>query len=89
MQLPNDDSVKGELERLQLAIECVSPCDKYCVCSCVKFLFFIGFDSYLFLNRRLKGKELGGMSLSDLISLENQLNESLHNVKDQKVKTKY
>jgi hypothetical protein len=51
--------MKGELERLQLAIE------------------------------RLKGKELEGMSFPDLISLENQLNESLHSVKDQKVKTKY
>jgi hypothetical protein len=46
--------MKGELERLQLAIE------------------------------RLKGKELEGMSFPDLISLENQLNESLHSVKDQK-----
>ncbi|ANM64793.1 AGAMOUS-like 18 [Arabidopsis thaliana] len=52
--LRNDDSMKGELERLQLAIE------------------------------RLKGKELEGMSFPDLISLENQLNESLHSVKDQK-----
>ncbi|CAH8268928.1 unnamed protein product [Arabidopsis lyrata] len=52
--LRNDDSVKGELERLQLAIE------------------------------RLKGKALDGMSFPDLISLENQLNESLHSVKDQK-----
>ncbi|KAF8049252.1 hypothetical protein N665_2263s0004 [Sinapis alba] len=33
---------------------------------------------------RLKGKELEGMSFSDLISLENQLNDSLHSVKDQK-----
>ncbi|CAH2063840.1 unnamed protein product, partial [Thlaspi arvense] len=33
---------------------------------------------------RLKGKELDGMSFSDLISLENQLNDSLHSVKDQK-----
>ncbi|CAN8254392.1 unnamed protein product [Cochlearia groenlandica] len=33
---------------------------------------------------RLKGKELDGMSLSDLISLETQLNDSLHSVKDQK-----
>jgi hypothetical protein len=41
------------------------------------------------VNRRLKGKELEGMSFPDLISLENQLNESLHSVKDQKVKTKY
>ncbi|CAL9246046.1 unnamed protein product [Arabidopsis halleri] len=52
--LRNDDSMKGELERLQLAIE------------------------------RLKGKALDGMSFPDLISLENQLNESLHSVKDQK-----
>ncbi|KAG2258567.1 hypothetical protein Bca52824_077861 [Brassica carinata] len=34
--------------------------------------------------QRLKGKELDGMSFSDLISLENQLNDSLHSVKDQK-----
>ncbi|CAN6978163.1 unnamed protein product [Brassica rapa subsp. trilocularis] len=34
--------------------------------------------------QRLKGKELEGMSFSDLISLENQLNDSLHSVKDQK-----
>ncbi|EOA24618.1 hypothetical protein CARUB_v10017886mg [Capsella rubella] len=54
--LRNDDSMKGELERLQLAIE------------------------------RLKGKELDGMSFPDLITLENQLNESLHSVKDQKTK---
>lgn len=40
----------------------------------------------MFLTRRLKGKELEGMSFSDLISLENQLNDSLHSVKDQKVK---
>ncbi|CAH8384052.1 unnamed protein product [Eruca vesicaria subsp. sativa] len=33
---------------------------------------------------RLKGKELEGMSFSDLISLENQLNDSLHSVKDRK-----
>jgi len=59
-----------------------------CVCSWLKFRPFIGFF-YLFVNRRLKGKELEGMSFPDLISLENQLNESLHSVKDQKVKTKY
>ena len=29
------------------------------------------------------------MSFSDLISLENQLNDSLHSVKDQKVKRAY
>ncbi|CAA7060195.1 unnamed protein product [Microthlaspi erraticum] len=51
-----DDTMKSELQRLQLAIE------------------------------RLKGKELDGMSFSDLISLENQLNDSLHSVKDQKTK---
>ncbi|KAL1225579.1 Agamous-like MADS-box protein AGL18 [Cardamine amara subsp. amara] len=50
----NEDSIKSELERLQLAIE------------------------------RLKGKELDGMSFPDLISLENQLNDSLHSVKDKK-----
>ncbi|CAN7135165.1 unnamed protein product [Brassica rapa subsp. narinosa] len=33
---------------------------------------------------RLKGKELEGMSFSDLISLENQLSDSLHSVKDRK-----
>ncbi|KAJ0245872.1 Agamous-like MADS-box protein AGL18 [Hirschfeldia incana] len=32
----------------------------------------------------LKGKELEGMSFSDLVSLENQLNDSLHCVKDRK-----
>ncbi|VVB05990.1 unnamed protein product [Arabis nemorensis] len=52
--LRKEDVMKGEFERLQLAIE------------------------------RLKGKELDGMSFSDLISLENQLNDSLHSVKDQK-----
>ncbi|KAJ0255444.1 Agamous-like MADS-box protein AGL18 [Hirschfeldia incana] len=52
--LRKDESMRSELERLQLAIE------------------------------RLKGKELDGMSFSDLISLENQLNDSLHNVKNQK-----
>ncbi|ESQ44336.1 hypothetical protein EUTSA_v10006251mg [Eutrema salsugineum] len=52
--LRRDDSMKSELERLQLAIE------------------------------RLKGKALDGMSFSDLITLENQLNDSLHSVKDQK-----
>ncbi|KAF8114755.1 hypothetical protein N665_0034s0094 [Sinapis alba] len=52
--LRKDESMKSELERLQLAIE------------------------------RLKGKELDGMSFSDLISLENQLNDSLLNVKNQK-----
>ena len=35
----------------------------------------------------MKGKELEGMSFSDLISLESQLNDSLHSVKNQKVKT--
>lgn len=40
---------------------------------------------YLVLSRRLKGKELDGMSFPDLISLENQLNDSLHSVKDKKV----
>ncbi|WZY87703.1 hypothetical protein YC2023_044438 [Brassica napus] len=34
---------------------------------------------------RLKGKELEGMSFSDLISLEHQLSDSLHSVKDRKV----
>ncbi|KFK34974.1 hypothetical protein AALP_AA5G218000 [Arabis alpina] len=52
--LRKEDTMKGELERLHLAIE------------------------------RLKGKELDGMSFSDLITLENQLNDSLHSVKDQK-----
>ncbi|KAL0725499.1 hypothetical protein Bca4012_040098 [Brassica carinata] len=52
--LQTDESLRSELERLQLAIE------------------------------RLKGKELEGMSFSDLISLENQLSDSLHSVKDQK-----
>ncbi|KAF2601821.1 hypothetical protein F2Q70_00026654 [Brassica cretica] len=52
--LRTDESLRSELERLQLAIE------------------------------RLKGKELEGMSFSDLISLENQLNDSLHSVKDRK-----
>ncbi|KAJ4885098.1 Agamous-like MADS-box protein AGL18 [Raphanus sativus] len=52
--LRKDESMRSELERLQLAIE------------------------------RLKGKELEGMSFSDLISLENQLNDSLHSVKNQK-----
>ncbi|KAF3517047.1 hypothetical protein DY000_02059510 [Brassica cretica] len=33
---------------------------------------------------RVKGKELEGMSFSDLISLESQLNDSLLSVKDQK-----
>ncbi|KAG5391394.1 hypothetical protein IGI04_021357 [Brassica rapa subsp. trilocularis] len=33
---------------------------------------------------RAKGKELEGMSFSDLISLESQLNDSLLRVKDQK-----
>ncbi|CAF2081027.1 unnamed protein product [Brassica napus] len=33
---------------------------------------------------RVKGKELEGMSFSDLISLESQLNDSLLRVKDQK-----
>ncbi|KAG2311622.1 hypothetical protein Bca52824_023179 [Brassica carinata] len=33
---------------------------------------------------RLKGKEIDRMSFSDLISLENQLNDSLHSVKDRK-----
>ncbi|KAF3557237.1 hypothetical protein F2Q69_00014896 [Brassica cretica] len=52
--LRTDESLRSELERLQLAIE------------------------------RLKGKELEGMGFSDLISLENQLNDSLHSVKDRK-----
>ena len=34
----------------------------------------------------MKGKELEGMSFSDLVSLESQLNDSLLRVKDQKVK---
>ncbi|KAG2250836.1 hypothetical protein Bca52824_080972 [Brassica carinata] len=34
--------------------------------------------------KRVKGKELEGMSFSDLISLESQLNDSLLSVKDQK-----
>ncbi|KAL0661447.1 hypothetical protein Bca4012_098284 [Brassica carinata] len=36
--------------------------------------------------KRVKGKELEGMSFSDLISLESQLNDSLLSVKDQKEK---
>ena len=52
--LGTDESLRSELERLQLAIE------------------------------RLKGKELEGMSFPDLISLENQLSDSLHSVKDRK-----
>lgn len=52
----------------------------------VHWFFFLSFC--LFLTRRLKGKELDGMSFPDLISLENQLNDSLHSVKDQKVKNK-
>ncbi|KAJ4867956.1 Agamous-like MADS-box protein AGL18 [Raphanus sativus] len=52
--LRTDESLRSELERLQLAIE------------------------------RLKGKELEGMSFSDLVSLENTLNDSLHSVKDRK-----
>ncbi|XP_048633875.1 agamous-like MADS-box protein AGL18 isoform X1 [Brassica napus] len=38
---------------------------------------------------RLKGKELEGMSFSDLISLEHQLSDSLHSVKDRKVKNSF
>ncbi|WZZ64539.1 hypothetical protein YC2023_075909 [Brassica napus] len=36
---------------------------------------------------RVKGKELEGMSFSDLISLESQLNDSLLSLKDQKIES--
>ncbi|WZZ52182.1 hypothetical protein YC2023_052289 [Brassica napus] len=63
--LRTDESLRSELERLQLAIEYAS----------------VSLDKKLV---RLKGKELEGMGFSDLISLENQLNDSLHSVKDRK-----
>lgn len=44
------------------------------------------FISWFIVFRRLKGKELEGMSFWELISLEKRLNDSLHSVK--KVKKK-
>ncbi|RID56709.1 hypothetical protein BRARA_F00136 [Brassica rapa] len=41
-------------------------------------------EMFVHESRRVKGKELEGMSFSDLISLESQLNDSLLRVKDQK-----
>lgn len=55
-----------------------------CLFLCLKLQSFHFVGSMCF--RRLKGKELEGMSFSDLVSLENTLNDSLHSVKDRKVK---
>ena len=86
LQLRNDESLRSELERLQLAIEYASvSLDKKLVF--VLVLKLLPFHFFWFIvYRRLKGKELEGMGFSDLISLENQLNDSLHSVKDRKVK---
>ena len=72
----------------------ITACNSVCLLSldktCVLYEVSLGSLFYFFLFvRRLKGKELEGMSFSDLISLENQLNDSLHSVKDQKVKRAY